>query len=367
MRKLFFSISRLIIIPPILYIINELLYNEFYYWTFSNVIVQNVLNLLFILFGLLLAIIPIFFIIQLFLSHSLHLSSHYRMSNYVDTHPGLRFLNLYKHQTIRIIRKRNGSSNPKSVFPFFSFKVLFFGGFGLILEGDFLLGVIVLLMEIKIGFLFQLVFSLFYNYEHLFYLLRTDYEPIEDMDIFIAQRLRLIPRQNNYKTIRARILSQLNTRVPLIEKWEAPEINIDNAYDLFDPDELNNRVEIGYYKPEKSIWPNTYQYSREPFNFIYDHVRYRCIVDSIPFDSPQEMWDFLVDDCVSILRAEELMPKQATNAMFKKALFIYKEEGYDYLYSKKDVARNAAEARKRIRYASVIMRAIERKYDVSTW
>lgn len=331
------------------------------------------MELLFIIVIFLLGFIQIFLIIQIFLCEVLKYDSLAGLSDYIDSHPMLRFLNVYKHQTIHITRTRKLPSKKKDIFPFYSFKVLFFGGFGLFLEGDFLLGVIVLLLEIKTGFLIQLALPVLYNYEHLFYLLRTDYTPNTNMDIFLAQRLRLIPRQQNYESIKKSIYSQMNTKLPLYEKWTAPkmygsinEINLKTGK-IFNMTKIDNRIETRYKRPDKSIWPNTEQYESTPFAFTYDEVEYRCVIIGITFESPKQMWEFNVQECVKLLRAGEPIPVNTTNAILRKALKIYKNKGYDNQPLQTLLPSKKAKSTNDIYHSAVTMRAIERTYDVSNW
>lgn len=377
MRKFFFSIARLIIIPPILYIINKLIYNQLYYSSFSNNTIRNIIELLFVMFIFLIGFIQFFLIIQLVIRSFLRIEKLEGLSDYVDSNPVLRYLNLYKHHTIHIVRTRIEPTKKKNIFPLYSFKVFFLGGLGLILEGDFLLGVIVLLLEIKTGFYLQVVLALFYNYEHLFYLLRTDYEPVEDMDIFLAQRLRLIPRQNNYESIKKSIYDQRKERVPLRKKWTAPRMTAMTQFQAFSNTRLsspssnipkfNNRTETFYKRPNKPIFPNTKHYPNEPFSFFYDGVRYRCVVNDITFNSPRKMWEFNVQECLKLLRESQPIPINTTNAVLKKALLIFDSKGYEYLPPTGLVTSEIKRATYNIYHSAVIIRAIERKYDVSEW
>lgn len=373
MRKFFLSIARLIIIPPVLYILNKLLYNEFYYSSFSNTIIQNIVELLFILVIFLLGFIQFYLIIQILLRQLLMSDSLTGLSDYIDSHPVLRFLNVYKHQTIHISRTRKEPFKQKDIFPFYSFKVLFFGGFGLILEGDFLLGIIVLYLEIKTGFLIQIALPVLYNYEHLFYLLRTDYTPNTNMDVFLAQRLRLIPRQRDYDSIKESIYERMNTRTPLHKKWTAPKMSnnvnhLDSSNNkLWHLPTFYNRYEVDYRRPAAEVWPDTYTYDKTPFTFTYDHVKYRAVVQGRTFDTPKEMWDFCVNECVTLLITGEKIPSNTTNAILNKALYICQSERYEYKPKKMLPESSRVEVRNNLYYSAVIMRAIERKYDISEW
>lgn len=79
------------------------------------------------------------------------------------------------------------------------------------------------------------------------------------------------------------------------------------------------------------------------------------------------MWEFCVNECVILLITDEKIPVNTTNAIVNKALYICKSERYEYKPKKKLSESYRVEVINNLYYPAVIMRAIERKYDISEW